>query len=228
MWKKMSLDRVPAAAVLCLAAIAAVSCGGRKTKIAKPPRIGSTQTGKASWYGYPYHGRRAANGEIYDMERLTAAHRTLPFDTWVRVRNMSNQRTVDVRIQDRGPFVRGRIIDLSKAAAREIDMIGPGVTKVKLTIIAPPPKRDIEKQKELFAVQIGAFRDRGRAEVVRSEMESRYGKARIIERPAKGALYRVLVGEEEDEATATELADRIRTTGSSGFVVRVDTTDRSF
>jgi cell division protein FtsN len=99
---------------------------------------------------------------------------------------------------------------------------------VKLTIIAPPPKRDIEKQKELFAVQIGAFRDRGRAEVVRSEMESRYGKARIIERPAKGALYRVLVGEEEDEATATELADRIRTTGSSGFVVRVETTDRSF
>ena len=97
---------------------------GKKVKTAKPPKVGSGETGIASWYGHPYHGRRAANGEIYDMEKLTAAHRTYPFDTWVRVRNLSNDRTVDVRIQDRGPFVRGRIIDLSHAAAREIDLLG--------------------------------------------------------------------------------------------------------
>src|SRR5438067_9814357 len=91
---------------------------------------GDSTIGVASWYGHPYHGRHAANGEVYDMEKLTAAHRTLPFDTWVHVVNTSNQKTVDVRIIDRGPFVDGRIIDLSHAAARQIELIGPGVTEV--------------------------------------------------------------------------------------------------
>ena len=116
-------------------------CGGRKApRAAKaiPRPVGSTETGIASWYGDPYHGRRAANGEIYDMEQWTAAHRTLPFGTWVRVKNLSNNKTVEVRITDRGPFVRDRIIDLSKAAARSIDLIGPGTAKVKLTVIAGP------------------------------------------------------------------------------------------
>src|SRR6476661_10783324 len=147
--------------ILLTAAVAMLATGcGKKVKTAKAPKVGSAETGIASWYGYPYHGRRAANGEIYDMEKLTAAHRTLPFDTWVRVRNLTNNKTVDVRIQDRGPFVGGRIIDLSKAAAREIDMIGPGIANVKLTIIAPPPVKEIEKEPELFAVQVGAFRER--------------------------------------------------------------------
>src|SRR5919112_4718985 len=92
--------------------LAIAGCGRKKVKTAKPPRIGASETGVASWYGHPYHGRRAANGEIYDMEKLTAAHRTLPFDTWVRVLNLTNNKTVDVRIQDRGPFVNNRVIDL--------------------------------------------------------------------------------------------------------------------
>lgn len=198
-------------------------CGGKKIKTAKPPRIGSTETGVASWYGYPYHGRRAANGEIYDMEKLTAAHKTLPFETWVRVRNLSNDKTVEVRIQDRGPFVGNRIIDLSRAAARQIDMIGPGITKVKLTVIAPPPPQKIEKEPELFAVQVGAFRDRVRAESVRDSMRAAYGAARIVERSADGVIYRVLVGAEDEEAKATALAERIRATGTSAMVVRLDT-----
>src|SRR5687768_11714060 len=85
------------------------ACGGKRTKL-KVARIGATEQGIASWYGNPYHGRRAANGEIYDMEKLTAAHRTLPFGTWLRVKNLSNEKTVEVRIQDRGPFIDGRII----------------------------------------------------------------------------------------------------------------------
>src|SRR5262245_56577220 len=91
-------------------------CGGKK-RVSLPAAalVGSVETGVASWYGHPYHGRRAANGEIYDMEKMTAAHRTLPFGTWVRVRNLENNKTVDVRITDRGPFVGGRIIDLSHA-----------------------------------------------------------------------------------------------------------------
>jgi rare lipoprotein A len=103
-----------------------------------PAPIGSTEEGIASWYGPPYHGRQAADGEIYDMEKMTAAHRTLPFNTWVRVTNMANGHTADVRITDRGPFVDGRIIDLSKAAARQLDLLGPGVGRVHLEVIHPP------------------------------------------------------------------------------------------
>ncbi len=110
--------------------IAVAGCGGkRRARVAAPARIGSAETGVASWYGYPYHGRRAANGEIYDMEKMTAAHRTLPFGTWVRVKNLANSRTVEVRITDRGPFVGGRILDLSHAAAVTLDMIGPGTAQ---------------------------------------------------------------------------------------------------
>jgi rare lipoprotein A len=108
---------------------------------APAPPIGTAERGLASWYGHPYHGRPAADGEIYDMEQLVAAHRTLPFQTIVRVRNLSNGKTVDVRIIDRGPFVQGRIIDLSHAAAREIELIGPGVAQVEVTIIGTPGPR---------------------------------------------------------------------------------------
>lgn len=104
----------------------------------KPARIGETETGIASWYGIPYHGRRSANGEIYDMEKLTAAHRTLPFDTWVKVTNLANKKHVDVRITDRGPFVDGRIIDLSLAAARELDMVQSGIVHVRIKVIPKP------------------------------------------------------------------------------------------
>lgn len=114
------------------------SCGQKRAAQVHIPKRGETQTGLASWYGYPYHGRRAANGEVFDMNKLTAAHRKWPFDTIVRVRNLSNQREVDVRITDRGPFVDGRIIDLSRAAAQEIDMVRAGVVKVKLKVVQTP------------------------------------------------------------------------------------------
>lgn len=205
---------------IIVATLTATGCGRRKAKTAKPPRIGSTESGIASWYGPPYHGRRAANGEVYDMEKMTAAHKTLPFETWVRVRNLTNDKTVDVRIQDRGPFVRGRVIDLSKAAARSIDMLGPGTAKVKLTVIAPP--KNVERQAELFAVQAGAYRDKDRAESVAKELR-RFGPTRLVERGADPPVWRVLVGEEELEAGAQAIAEKIRSAGHSAFVVRLDT-----
>ncbi|MEJ7608845.1 MAG: septal ring lytic transglycosylase RlpA family protein [Bryobacteraceae bacterium] len=161
--------------------------------MAKPPRIGSTESGIASWYGHPYHGRRAANGEIYDMEKLTAAHRTYKFETWVRVKNLTNDKTVDVRIQDRGPFIDGRIIDLSKAAAREIGLLGLGVAKVRLTVIEPPARRETPQssaQIELFAVQAGAFRELANAELLRDRMRERYGKAQIRRRDGSPPVWR--------------------------------------
>ncbi len=185
------------------------------------PPIGYTETGVASWYGHPYHGRAAANGEIYDMETMTAAHRTLPFNSWVRVLNLSNQKTVEVRIIDRGPFIRGRIIDLSHAAAKQIDLIGPGITKVRLEVIREPEK----PEPALFAVQVGAFRNRSNADNLRAQMAARYGTARIVLRQGDPDLWRVLVGAERTEEGATALAARIRENSdenNSGFVVRID------
>jgi rare lipoprotein A len=125
-------------------AIFTSACGKHAARVlvAPPPssvaRVGATEIGVASWYGVPYHGRRAASGEIYDMEQLTAAHRQLPFQTWVEVTNLANGKAVDVRINDRGPFVHGRVIDLSRAAARSIDILGPGTAKVRLRVIPKP------------------------------------------------------------------------------------------
>ena len=102
-------------------------------------RVGATQRGKASWYGRRYHGRKTASGERFDRNALTAAHRTLPFGTEVRVTNSNNDRSVDVRINDRGPFRRKeRIIDVSEAAARALGIIGPGVAPITLEILALP------------------------------------------------------------------------------------------
>ena len=128
--------------LLALALLLLAGCSHRAAHVntpLAPARLGTSETGVASWYGFPYHGRRAASGEVYDMEQLTAAHRTLPFQTWVEVTNLSNGKQVDVRINDRGPFVKGRILDLSQAAARDIDMLRAGTTRVRLKVIAPPP-----------------------------------------------------------------------------------------
>src|SRR5262245_44397131 len=102
-----------------------------------PPVVEGTQVGVASWYGPGFHGKRAANGEIFDQYELTAAHNTLPLGSHAVVTNLSNGRAVEVRITDRGPFVGARIIDLSYAAARVIDMIGPGTATVRIDVLAP-------------------------------------------------------------------------------------------
>jgi rare lipoprotein A len=103
-----------------------------------PARIGAVETGVASWYGHPYHGRRTSNGEIYDMDKMTAAHLRLPFDTWVRVTNTRTGEDAEVRINDRGPFIKNRVIDLSREAARRIGMLAPGTDRVRVEIIPPP------------------------------------------------------------------------------------------
>ncbi len=115
-------------------------CGRKRARVTPPPAmprvaVGYTEDGIASWYGHPYHGRKTANGETYDMDELTAAHKTLPFGVWVEVRNKRNAERVTVRINDRGPFIDGRIIDLSRAAARKIDLIRPGTAPVRIKVI---------------------------------------------------------------------------------------------
>jgi len=129
--------RVSALPVALLAmALLTAGCGGTKQRVAAPQDLaGYSEKGLASWYGKPYHGRITASGERYDMHQLTAAHRTLPFGTLVRVTNLENGRDVKVRITDRGPFVKGRIIDLSYAAAKRLGMVDAGVVRVRLRIV---------------------------------------------------------------------------------------------
>jgi rare lipoprotein A len=185
------------------------------------PTPESGETGLASWYGHPYHGRASASGEIYDMEQMTAAHRTLPFGTMVRVHDLDNQKSADVRINDRGPFVDGRIIDLSHAAARAIEMIGPGTARVRLEILSAPAAVG----QAHFGVQVGAFRNRENAERLRRGMQAKYGRARLVERADTPGLWHVVVGMEPTEDGASALADRIRGEDSSvstTFVVRLD------
>lgn len=179
----------------------------------KTVHIGDVERGIASWYGEPYHGRRAANGETYDMNQNTAAHRTMPFETWVRVDNLTNGKSVEVRIIDRGPFVDGRIIDLSRKAAEQIAMIGPGTAKVKLTVIEPPPQFRGEK----YGVQVVATEDRSRAEQLAQSLSQRYEKVRL--REGQSNLYRVVVGEGTREQ-AEALLRRLRADGYAGFVAR--------
>ncbi len=183
----------------------------------RPVKIGDTETGVASWYGAPYHGRRAASGEIYDMEQLTAAHRTLPFGTWVEVTDLDNGRQVNVRITDRGPFVDGRVIDLSHAAAREIEMLGPGTAHVRLKVIAPPVQAaEILPAVEQYAVQAGAFSNRDRAETFVASLRDRFDDIRVIEGPT---LWRVLIGHQMTIDEANSLAGKVREVVGQAVVV---------
>ncbi len=230
------ISPVPMAAIA--ACVIALSGCGRKHHVARAPRppqpvsvpsqpsrgsvaVGYTEEGVASWYGVPYHGRPAADGEIYDMETLVAAHRVMPFNTWVRVTNLSNNKSVDVRIIDRGPFVGGRIIDLSKAAARRIDLLGPGVGTVRLQVIAAPA--DIPSN-DFYTVQVGAFSLYANADRLRSQYAERFGTAQLAVKQGSVPLWRVLVGKEPSVQAAQQLAAELRTQGKEVFVVRLDET----
>lgn len=170
-----------------------------------PHAKGFTQTGRASWYGRKFHGRRTSNGEIYDMYALTAAHKTLPFGTYVQVRNLKNDRSVVVKINDRGPFVSGRIIDLSYTAAKEIGVIGPGTAPVELVALGTAKSgatggasryRPVDFQAGNFTFQVGAFRDPQNAERQRRELLGSFADARVqvYSSPIHGQLHGVRVG----------------------------------
>jgi rare lipoprotein A len=210
--------------IIGFALVMASSCSRNKAAKSVPQapqrnvravKIGETERGIASWYGDPYHGRTSANGEVFNMNEKTAAHRTMPFGTWVRVENESNSKRVNVRITDRGPFVGDRIIDLSRKAAEDIAMIGPGTAMVKLTVIDAPRGEVVEK----YGVQIAAWEDRLKAEALKKEIERVVKPVRVVEKLGSPVLYRVIAGEgtrEEADAIARKLRDQ----GHRGFVTR--------
>ena len=188
--------------------------------MAAPAPAGYTEEGNASWYGEPFNGRRASNGEIYDMYKLTAAHRTLPFDTMVRVTNVNNGKSTMVRITDRGPFVENRIIDLSLAAAREIDLVGPGVAPVRVEVLG----NNADPTAGFFTVQVGAFKDRGNAERLRDRLNASYSPIFIQQYDGPdGTFYRVRVGKVSGEDAAQQFSEQLRSReGFTPFVTRLD------
>jgi rare lipoprotein A len=229
-------------AAVFLAVIVTASCG-KQMQVALPPptpaRVGAVETGVASWYGKPYHGRTTSNGEVYNMNAMTAAHLSLPFDTIVRVTNLTNSRSVDVRINDRGPFLKQRVIDVSRAAGERLGMIGTGTATVRVEVIAAPgtpPPRSPETTRIVAAsatspavstcdsstigVQIGSFRDLSNAERALAEISARYASARILDAdtPA-GPVHRVVVGA-PDLSSAQRMLQQLEEEGVDGFVMR--------
>lgn len=147
------------------------------------------ETGKASWYGGKFQGRQTASGEIFDTNLMTAAHKTLPFGSLVKVTNLENGKTVVVKINDRGPFVEGRIIDLSRAAAEEIGMVGAGVADVSLEILS----REIPQYSGpsgTVTVQVGAFKNRENAEKTKEYLKRR-GLLPDIQQ-SEGGIFRIV------------------------------------
>jgi len=168
---------------------------------------GFKQSGVASWYGKKFHGKKTANGEVYDMYKISAAHKTLPFGTWVIVHNHENNKKIKVRINDRGPFVEGRIIDLSYAAAKAIGIAGPGTARVHIVALSPAVKKaDIQKTSILpnepldvsmgcFSIQVGAFSDLNQAKILKNRLDTSYNNAFItVFKQGKNNFYRVRVG----------------------------------
>ena len=195
---------------------------GEAEKIDLPPDAKPLfeQTGMASWYGAPYHNRRGSNGEIYDMNAMTAAHLTLPLGSIARITNLKTGHSAVVRITDRGPFVTGRIVDLSLAAAKALDVYLPGTAKVRLEVMQAPVPLDTGGR---WAVQIGSIADKGAADDLEQRLQRRYQTAKVIkfESPAGGWWVRARVLD-DDRQRATALARETETLEGTVFLVRLD------
>jgi len=181
--------------------------------------VGYEESGLASWYGQPYHGRRAASGEVYDMSQMTAAHRTLPFGTWVVVENRLNGRTAEVRITDRGPFTGSRILDLSQAAARVLGAVEPGVIPVRLRVIGLPDSAP-RAQSGTFSVQVASFTSEYRATVLKDILARTWADTSIQRAEIGGQVfYRVRVGKYAARPEAQRLAQRLAAAGYEVIVI---------
>jgi rare lipoprotein A len=177
---------------------------------------GPVQTGMASWYGPKFHGKKTSNQEIYNMYDLTAAHQTLPFGTRVMVTNLNNNRSVEVRINDRGPFIKGRIIDLSYAAARVLDMIGSGTAPVRLEILNSP---GTELPKARYAVQVGSFVSKQNAEDLFSQLSRTYQDVYLEKHPTQQRIYWRVRIKADSRQNAASLASRLERAGYAVFIV---------
>lgn len=235
------------AAVAVALVVAGSGCGlFRKGPKPIEPVPGASQIGVASWYGPGFHGRRTANGEVYDQYGLTAAHRTLPHGTWVEVTNLANDRAVRVRINDRGPYVDDRVIDLSYTAAQRLDMVRTGIAPVRVEVVeadavpeiipvaaAPPPARPappapapapvrapVVASGGRYLVHAGVYADYARARREQRRLDGAVGAVRLafVEAP-EARFYQLRVGPFTSRAAAERAAQRLAELGAPALVV---------
>lgn len=179
---------------------------------------GFTEVGLASWYGKDFHGRPTANGETYDMYGMTSAHKLLPFNTKVKVTNLENGKTTVVRINDRGPFIRDRIIDLSYTAAQALDIVGPGTAKVRLENVSSIPQTSQGDLAGNFFVQLGAFSQKANAEKLCKTMRESNKPCRLSY-VATRSWWRVQVGPYTSISAAEKARASLPTIDSKSFIV---------
>ncbi len=246
---RRSFARLPQVAMIAAALLLLSACGHKKTahNVPPPPSIAPpsnttappdvpvanegkliplphakpiyVETGLASWYGPPYHHRKGANGEIYDQNALTAAHRTLPLNSMVRVTNETTQHSVIVRITDRGPFIEDRVIDLSLAAAKAVDVWRPGTAMVKIEVLsAPAPIAEGGR----WCVQIGAFQSEKEARKLKEKLQDHYENANVIQFTGPTGEWVRLRPPGDDKRQAEEVAGKTHVKEGGVFLVRLD------
>ena len=219
------------AAPLLAIALAAVipACAGRAPReepsvpgqpppaVVSPPAKTYLETGTASWYGRDFHGRTTASGDPFDMYGVSAAHRTLPLGTVLRVTNLDNFKTITVKVNDRGPFVRSRILDLSYGAARELGAVLQGSVHVKIEAVETPERAAV------YAVQAAAFAELENAKTLKERLQRKYETVFIVPFETNvGKFYRVRVGSYPTEEKAERIAGKLTLDGLEPVVVRKD------
>jgi len=225
--------RGPLATALAAGLAAGLLAGCATTTRLESPNRGTTQKGLASWYGAKFHGRPTASGESYDMNRISAAHKQLPLGTVVLVKNRDNGKKLRVPINDRGPFIKGRIIDLSVAAARRLDMFGQGLANVRIKVVRLPPKkrrlpisyparggreaRADRNRGSGFTIQAGAFRERSSAVALARRIRRELDLDNVKVTRGRG-VHRVQIERKRRQA-ADDVLQRLKNAGIDAFLM---------
>ncbi|MYA06480.1 MAG: septal ring lytic transglycosylase RlpA family protein [Holophagales bacterium] len=225
--------RSPLTASLATVLATGLLAGCVSTRGLESPNRGTTQRGLASWYGAKFHGRPTASGEIYDMNRISAAHKQLPLGTVVLVKNRDNGKKLRVPINDRGPFIKGRIIDLSVGAARQLEMFGQGLANVRIKVVRLPPKkrqlpisypargwRDSKPNRDRgsgFTIQAGAFRKRSSAVALARRLRRELHLDNVKVTRGRG-VHRVQIERRRKQA-ADDVLQRLKDAGIAAFLV---------
>lgn len=182
-------------------------------------RILYSEVGIASWYGPNFDGHRGANGKIYDEHAMTAAHRTLPLGSLIRVTNLGNGKSAMMRVTDRGPFVPGRILDLSRGAARRLGMLRSGVARVRLEVYESPKPIEVGGR---WCVQIGAFPHASTAKKLERQLAAEYESANVVEFSSSTGHWIRVRPEDGNKAEAIQIVRNIRLKEGAAYLVRLD------
>jgi len=211
LWRLVLLGR----AWSLLVVIFVVACAGPPVR----PQHPGAQVGVASWYGPKFHGRPTASGEVFDMHEISAAHRTLPLGSWVQVTNLENGRSIRVRVNDRGPFIEGRIIDLSYAAARALGMVKQGLAWVTVWPLQVPGTRLVTGPKA-YTIQVGSFLAEQNAVTLKTRLDTVTSEAYISKINVDGqTYYRVRVGNFDSREAAKRVGLEVATHGYTVILI---------